>query len=277
MILDQLPTSVSPETADLRLPSDPTTLAVFSDLNCSFAHLAMHRLHQTRSRLGLQGQLWFEHRAFPLELFNCDVNERPGVDSEIAVVGALEPGAGWQLWQGPDWKYPVTTLPALEAVQAAMAQGWHAGEQLDLALRRAFWAESRCISQRHVILDIAETTGAVDVDRLTVALDTGSARSAVMDQFRVARGGRVTCSPHIFLHDGTNLANPGVRARWQNGGFGVGFPVIEADNPGVYVDLLHRAAELANIHGATKDDLARGESSRIKCVNKVGMHDENNS
>ena len=80
--------------SDLRLPSDPTTLAIFSDLNCSFAHLAVHRLHRTRSRLGLDGLLWFEHRAFPLELFNRTVNERPGVDSEVAVVGALEPQAG---------------------------------------------------------------------------------------------------------------------------------------------------------------------------------------
>lgn len=229
----------------LRLPTDPTTVVIFSDLNCSFAHLAMYRLHRTRSRLGLDGLLWFEHRAFPLELFNCTVNERPGVDSEVAVIGALEPAAGWQLWQGPDWTYPATTLPALEAVQAATTQGWQAAEQLDLALRRAFWAESRCICQRHVILDLAAATGVVDIDRLAVALDSGSARSAVMTQFDTARNGRVTCSPHIFLYDGTNFANPGVRARWQNGRFGVGFPVIEADDPGVYEDLLHHAAELA--------------------------------
>lgn len=233
---------------DMRLPSDPTTLVIFSDLNCSFAHLAVHRLHRTRTRLGLDGLLWFEHRAFPLELFNCTVNERPGVDSEVAVVGALDPEAGWQLWQGPDWTYPVTTLPALEAVQAATAQGRHAAEQLDLALRRGFWAESRCISQRHVILDLAGTTGVVDVDQLAIALDSGSARSAVMTQYDIARDRRVICSPHIFLHDGTNLANPGVQTRWQNGKFGVGFPIIEADDLGVYEDLLHHAAELATSH-----------------------------
>jgi hypothetical protein len=138
-------------------------------------------------------------------------------------------------------------LPALEAVQAATAQGWHAGEQLDLALRRGFWAEGRCISQRHVILDLAATTGAVDVDRLATALDTGFARSAVMEQFHAAQNGRVTCSPHVFLYDGTNHANPGIRARWQNGGFGVGFPVIEADDTHVYDHLLHHAAELAKL------------------------------
>ncbi|HKR51213.1 MAG TPA: hypothetical protein VJT72_16830 [Pseudonocardiaceae bacterium] len=87
---------------DGRWPTDPSTIVVFSDLNCSFAHLAVHRLHRIRAQLGLEGRVWFDHRAFPLELFNRTVNERPGVDSEVAVVGALDPSAGWRLRQGPD-------------------------------------------------------------------------------------------------------------------------------------------------------------------------------
>jgi predicted DsbA family dithiol-disulfide isomerase len=233
---------------DTRLPATPDTVVVYSDLNCSFAHVAVHRLHETRARLGLTDRLHFDHRAFPLELFNRSVNERPGVDSEIAVVGAIEPEAGWRLWQGPDWRYPVTMLPALEAVQAAKAQGWHASEQLDRALRKAFWAQNRCISLRHVIIDIAAETGAVDVADLTARLDMGSARSSVFAQFESARDNRVTCSPHVFLADGTNQANPGVAVHWLNGGFGEGYPVIDADDPMVYEALLNRAAELAGRH-----------------------------
>jgi len=232
---------------DPRLPGSTDTMVVFSDLNCSFAHLAVHRLHETRKRLGLEGRIWFDHRDFPLELFDDNVNERPGVDSEVSVVGALDPEAGWQLWQGPDWEYPVTMLPPLEAVQAAKEQGWHASEQLDRALRRGHWAEGRCISMRHEILAIAGETGAVDVTALAEAFDSGRARRAVMDQFKAAREGRVTCSPHLFLYDGTNLANPGVSARWVNGRFGVGFPVIDEDDPGVYEDLLKRATNLAGL------------------------------
>ncbi|SES33111.1 DsbA family oxidoreductase [Actinokineospora terrae] len=229
---------------DPRLPKAPSSIVVYSDLNCSFAHLGVYRLHEARRRLGLAGRLWFDHRAFPLELFNHSVNERPGVDSEIAVVGALEPEAGWRLWQGPDWTYPVTTLPALEAVQAAKAQGLPESEALDLALRVAFWAGGRTISMRHVILDVARGTGVVDVTALAEALDDGRARRAVMDQFEAAGGGRVNCSPHVFLHDGTDEANPGVSARWVNGDFGVGFPVIDADDPAAYDRLLEHAAEL---------------------------------
>ncbi|GAA3039574.1 DsbA family oxidoreductase [Actinokineospora globicatena] len=237
-------------STDPRLPATPDTVVVFSDLNCSFAHLGVFRLHAARRRLGLVGRLRFDHRAFPLELFNHSVNERPGVDSEIAVVGALEPEAGWRLWQGPDWTYPVTTLPALEAVQAAKAQGLPASEALDLALRVAFWAEGRTISMRHVILEVARETGAVDVSALAEALDDGRARRAVMDQFAAAGSGRVNCSPHVFLHDGTNEANPGVTARWVNGDFGVGFPVIDTDDPAAYDRLLTRAADLLDASAA---------------------------
>lgn len=232
-------------TPDPRLPRSPDTVVVYSDLNCSFAHLAVYRLHETRRRLGLDGLVWFDHRCFPLELFNRTVNPRPGVDSEVAVVGALEPRAGWRMWQAPDWQYPVTTLPALEAVQAAKAQGWHASEQLDLALRRAFWAEGRCICMRHEILAIARDTGVVDVADLAATLDEGRVRATVYADHRAAQGGRVVCSPHVFLSDGTGVANPGVRVRWVNGDFGTGFPVIEVDDPGIYTDLLSRAGELA--------------------------------
>ncbi|WNV85422.1 DsbA family protein [Umezawaea sp. Da 62-37] len=232
---------------DARLPDSPDTVVVFSDLNCSFAHLGVHRLHEARARLGLVGRLWFDHRCFPLELFNRTVNERPGVDSEIAVVGALEPDAGWRLWQGPDWTYPVTMLPPLEAVQAAKSQGWAASEELDRGLRRAFWADGRCISLRHVVLDVAAETGVVDVSALAADLDSGRARSAVMAQFAAAEHGRVNCSPHVFLADGTNAANPGVDVSWVNGGFGVGFPVVAQDDPTAYEPLLRHAAALAGI------------------------------
>jgi predicted DsbA family dithiol-disulfide isomerase len=139
----------------------------------------------------------------------------------------------------------VSTLPALEAVQAAKAQGWHASEMLDLALRRAFWEQNRCITMRHEILDIAESTGVLDVTELAKHLDSGSARSAVFAQYDSARDDKVICSPHVFLSDGTNAANPGVEAHWINGGFGEGFPAIDSDEPAIYEELLLHAAELA--------------------------------
>jgi predicted DsbA family dithiol-disulfide isomerase len=173
---------LDPTTADLTPPRGVVT--VFSDIWCSFAHIAIHRLHATRARLGLEEQVSFDLRAFPLELLNDAPSPRPGTDSEVARMASLEPSAGWQLWQAKDWLYPSTTLPALEAVLAAKEQSLNASEQLDLGLRRAFWAESRCIS---------------------------------------------------------HLANPGIDVDWD-GAYGIGWPVINADDPKVYEDILLRAA-----------------------------------
>jgi predicted DsbA family dithiol-disulfide isomerase len=234
-------TSTPPATdrADLRPP--PGVIVVFSDIWCSFAHIAIHRLHATRTRLGLVGKVHFDHRAFPLEVLNDAPSPRPGTDSEVGRMASLEPDAGWQLWQDKDWLYPSTMLPALEAIQAAKEQSLTASEQLDLALRRAFWAESRCISHQGVILRVAAATGAVDVGKLADALDDGRARRALADQAAISATDQVNCSPHLFLPDGSDHPNPGISVSWV-GDYGVGFPVISGDDPNVYEDILRRAA-----------------------------------
>ncbi len=110
----------------------------------------------------------------------------------------------------------------------------------------AFFGQSRCISLRSVVLDVAGECGSVDVDRLRVALDDGRARRAVLAQHETATapGSAVDGSPHLFLPDGTDAHNPGVELRWE-GEHGRGFPVIVADEPAVYTELLQRAAALA--------------------------------
>ena len=108
------PTPVS-DTATIEVA--PGTIVVFSDLACPFAHVLLHRLHAARTRLDLDDAVTFDHHAFPIELLNRAPGTRLGSDSEIPVLGALEPDAGWQLWQGPDHHYPSTMLLAFEAVQ----------------------------------------------------------------------------------------------------------------------------------------------------------------
>ncbi|MGH3764573.1 MAG: DsbA family oxidoreductase [Pseudonocardiaceae bacterium] len=217
------------------------TIVIYSDLWCSFAHLAVHRLHTSRHKLGLDAVVSFDHRAFPLELLNGASSPRPGTDSEVAAIGRLDPAAGWRLWQAPDWAYPSTSLPALEAVQAAKEQGLTASEALDLGLRRAFWVESRNISLRPVILAVAAGTGIVDADELADALDVGRARRQLMDQYQIARSDKVACSPHLFLPDGTDHPNPGVTVHYT-GDYGIGFPIATTDEPTIYEELLNRAA-----------------------------------
>jgi predicted DsbA family dithiol-disulfide isomerase len=223
------------------VPVAPGTVAVYSDVGCPWAHLAVYRLHATRRRLGLEDAVTFDHRAFSLEV----VNERPTpwriLSAEIPVVGGLDPDAGWQVWQAEPVTWPVTTLPALEAVQAAKEQSLGASERLDRALRVALFGQSKCISMRHVILEVAADAG-LDVSALQDALDEGRARRAVFDQQQAASSDDVQGSPHLFLADGTDVHNPGIQMEWA-GEHGQGFPVVSKDDPGVYEDLLRRAAE----------------------------------
>jgi len=133
-------------------------------------------------------------------------------------------------------------LPAMEAVQAAKEQGLAVSEALDRGLRRAFWGESRCISLRHVILEVAAETDGLDLAALAAALDAGTARSAIFAQWEVAKTDAVQGSPHLFAPDGANAQNPGLEMDWNQGEDGVWLPTIVHDDPAAHEDLLRRAA-----------------------------------
>jgi predicted DsbA family dithiol-disulfide isomerase len=223
----------------------PGTIAVYSDLGCPWSHLAVHRLLSTRAAMGLDNEVTLDHRPFLLELVNAEPTPRRTLDAEIPVVGGHDPGAGWQMWQAAESAWPVTMLLPMEAVQAAKDQGLKAGEQLDRALRVAFFGQSRCVSLRSVVLEVAAGCPEVDVDALAEALDDGRARRALVDQHQAAvAADEVKGSPHLFLPDGTNAHNPGIEMHWE-GEQGQGFPVVTKDDPSVYGDLLVQAARLA--------------------------------
>ncbi|MGH2445848.1 MAG: DsbA family oxidoreductase [Candidatus Limnocylindria bacterium] len=219
----------------------PHTLAVWSDIGCPWAHAVIWRLHDARRRLGLDGRVRFDHRVFPLELFNSRPTPRRDLAAEWPVAAQLAPRAGWQAWAASEDAWPATMLPPMEAVQAAKLQSLDASEELDRGLRRAFWGESRCVSLRHVILEVANECDAVDAADLTEAIDDGRARRTIFDDWATARGDEVQGSPHLFAPDGTNAENPGLKIGWHGDDAG-GFATIEADDPAVIDDLLQRAA-----------------------------------
>ena len=218
------------------------TMVVYSDIACPWSHVAVHRLHRSRAQLGLEGRVAFDMRAFPLEVVNGRATPKRILDAEMPVAGALEPEAGWQMWQRHDHDYPVTTLLALEAVQAAKDQGLEASARLDRALRVALFAKSRNISMRHEILDVAAACDGVDAARLEKVLDDGAARRSVMDQCAVAQGPEVVGSPHVFLPDGSDAPNPGIEMHWE-GRHGIGFPVVDSDRYEIYERLFRRVVD----------------------------------
>jgi predicted DsbA family dithiol-disulfide isomerase len=216
-------------------------LVVYSDLVCPWSTVVVLRLHEARTRAGADDELAIVHRAFPLELLLERPIARRVVDAEIPLCASLTPGFGWSLWQGRAEEYPVTSLLALEAVRAAGERSTRGAEQLDLALRRAFFSRSRCISLRHEVLAAAAACPDVDVDDVAAALDSGRFRAAVMADFAAARDGAAPCSGTVVHPDGTAHCNPGTRTGWIGAPIPHGTPVLLEDDPTAYDDLVSAA------------------------------------
>jgi predicted DsbA family dithiol-disulfide isomerase len=210
------------------------TIAVYSDIACPWATVAVARLLRARTEFGLDEDVHLDHRLFLLEDVNSAPVAKAVVDAELPVVADLEPDLGWRSWQGDPSTWPVTTAPANEAVHAAKRQSLRAAEELDMALRLALFRDSRCIALRHEILDVAASCPSVDVDALGAALDEGTARAAMMRDYREHRD-VVRGSPHLFFADGYEVYNPGVELREATP------PEVERDDPEVFGDLVRRA------------------------------------
>jgi predicted DsbA family dithiol-disulfide isomerase len=218
----------------------PGTVTVFTDVMCGWSTIALHRFYRARTAAGLDDALTVDPQLFLLEDVNAMALNTRTIEPEKPVVGALEEELNFTSWQRDPSEWPVTSLPANEAVHAAKEQSPAAAEQLDMALRLGFWRDSRCISMRHEILDIADGCDLVDVDRLRDALDEGRARGPMMRTYLASRD-TVQGSPHFFLADGTDEHNPGITMH-QVGEPGAGFLVVDHDDPAAYDDLVQRAA-----------------------------------
>ncbi len=217
-------------------------IVVYSDIACPWAHIAVHRLLRERRQLGLDGEVALDHRAFPLELVNRRPTPKHLLDVEIPVCAGLEPDAGWDRSPSP-WAYPVSTLPALEAVQAAKAQSAAASEALDRAMRRAMFADWRCLSVFGEVLDVAETVDGIDVDALWDEIRSGRPRADVFHQFDFVSDDRIAGSPTLVLADGSSHHNPGIEIHWTDGpGSDL---IVDRDDPSVIVELIERAVALS--------------------------------
>jgi predicted DsbA family dithiol-disulfide isomerase len=229
--------SGEPAEPEARPDVEPGTIVIYSDISCAFAHLCVHRLWEARERLAKPVR--FVHRPFILE----EVNEFPipkhFLDSEVPQIAPLDIEAGWRVWTELPETWPVSTLLAMEAVRAAETQGSAAHEQLDRALRLAFFRDHRCVSLRHVILEVAAGCSAVDVPSLARSLDEGSARGAIIadhrDGLRFVQG-----SPHLFFADGSAVHNPGMEVEWR-GDQGEGYPDVTFADRDVHDELITRA------------------------------------
>ena len=153
-----------------------------------------------------QGRLRLRIRPFPLELMGGEAAPRDILEQEWWLAALQEPAAAFEPYRGEEW--PATTLPAFEAVWCATQQSEAAGYDYDLRVRRAFFAESRNIGRREVLVEIAHEAG-LDVAKFTAQWESGAARTAVLEEARLGQEHyHVRGTPTLMRSDGTRLRPP---------------------------------------------------------------------
>lgn len=188
--------------------SEPVTIAMYADLACPYAYVSAYRLRKLREEY--RGRIAIEHKSLSLEYINREDTPKALLESELPYLVREEPGIPYQPWQRPASEWPVTMWPAFEAVKCAQRQSLTLADDLDWAIRVAFFAESRCISLRHVLLELVQQVG-LDMDRFTDDFDRGVTKYQVLQE---AREGwerlHVEGSPTFVLPSGKQISNVGL-------------------------------------------------------------------
>lgn len=181
---------------------------MYADLSCPFAYVIHARWRRLRGEYA--GRVEVVHRSLALEYVNREPTPKPTLDAELPVLLLDEPEIPYAPWQAPASEWPVTFWPAFEAVKCAERQSLTHADDLAWAVRVAFFAESRCVSMRHVLLELAEGVG-LDRARLEADFDAGTGKRLVIAE---ARDGwerlRVPGSPTLVVPSGEQVSDVGL-------------------------------------------------------------------
>jgi predicted DsbA family dithiol-disulfide isomerase len=185
--------------------SELPRVALYADLACPYAYVAAYRLRKLREEY--QGRLVVEHKSLALEYVNRQPTPIRVLGSEIPFLMLAEPELPWEPWHAPLSEWPVTLWPAFEAVKCAERQSAALADELDWAIRTAFFAESRCVSMRHVLFELAERAG-LAMERFARDFDSGQGKALVIAE---AREGwerlKVAGSPTLVLPSGRQVSS----------------------------------------------------------------------
>jgi predicted DsbA family dithiol-disulfide isomerase len=201
------------------MPDGPVLLDVWSDLHCPWALVCVHRLRLARTEHGLDDVLVINPRAWPLEWVNERGTPRDIVPTETLVLAAEEPDL-FSAYENASW--PSTFLPAFELVAAARrAGGPRAAEEVDYAVRLAFFRDSVDVSIEHGLrhaLAIASLHTTVDADEVLDVWHHQAVRADVLADYEASRTLPIQGSPQVFLPDGQTFHNPGLTEHdWERG------------------------------------------------------------
>lgn len=183
-------------------------IAMYADLACPYAYVSAFRLRKLREEDC--APVVIVHKSLALEYINKEPTPKPMFELELPILVQEEPGIPYQPWQRPESEWPVTMWPAFEAVKCAERQSLELADALDWAIRTALFAESRCISMRHVLFDLADHVG-VEMGRFAHDFDRGVAKYQVLAE---AQEGwehlHVAGSPTFVLPSGKQISNVGL-------------------------------------------------------------------
>jgi predicted DsbA family dithiol-disulfide isomerase len=200
----------------------------FSDLHCPHAYLTRYRLRQIEE--AWREDVRFRSRCLSIELDVEAPTPKHILAEETPMLALLEEDLPYEPWpEGRTSAWPVTFLPAFEAVKAAGALDPEAAWDLDWRIREAFFGEHRCVSLRHVLADLAEDVG-LDQGAFLEAFDAGHLEAVVAETEEGWYEEEFTHSPTIRLPDGSSHTNPG--DHWTDFDPDQGWRVTEFD-PGL--------------------------------------------
>src|SRR5262249_25476963 len=148
----------------------PAHIAIYSDVHCPYAYLTVYRLRLLREEF--RGRVVIEHKSLALEYANNRPTPKPILQVAAPLLMLEEPKTRYQSWQAGASEWPVTMWPAFEAIKCAEQQSSDLASELDWAIRAAFFGQSRCISMRHVLFDLAAEVG-LDLGRFSEDFDNG--------------------------------------------------------------------------------------------------------
>lgn len=219
-------------------PAGTHAVALYSDLRCPWAHVAVGRLLAAIERQGVE--LHVDHRWFPLGDDAMPADPQ-ALDRKLAPVRDLDPDAGWHEWARSETAFPRSADLAATWVQAAKRESPAASVALDRALRIALFRDGRDIAEESVVADVADTVAELQVELVRHEVASGRPAAELARHAELAQSDLVAASPTIVLADGTTWTNPGIDMHTEDA-----VPVVDGDDPGVYDEIVE--AFLAQRH-----------------------------
>lgn len=152
-------------------------VAIYFDYVCPWCYIAAVRLQQIKEEYG--DKISISWISYPLLLVeNPDRRITPHSAESRGRAKLEEETASFKSWDTSQ-AYPASSIPALQAGKCARLQGEEAFLRFHSLLFKAFFEENRNISDRQVLVSLAEEAE-LDVERFSSDFDQGSQVNEVL-------------------------------------------------------------------------------------------------